>query len=120
MAAPIGVGNRGLYGVGAVVGCRVLGLPVGVREGATVGLCVGDSVGGGTVGARDTGAAVGIRLQLRISDALTLEPSNASDATYAGSLPSQHTNVSVDMPPKAYDPMDETFAGIRTLESFVP
>ena len=110
MAAPIGVGSRGLYGVGAAVGCRVVGLAVGDTEGAadgasvgvegaTVGASVGDSESGGFVGARVTGAAVGVRLQLRIADALTLEPSNASGATYAGSPPSQHSQPVVDCEP---------------------
>ena len=80
--------------------------------GTTLGVtgAVGDAVG----------AASAVELQLRMADALTDEPEKASDATNAGSPPSQHTNVSVDMPPKAYDPMDETLAGMRTLESFVP
>ena len=94
-----------MYGVGADVGCRAVGLAVGDTEGACVGLAVVGvlyTVGvtaGATVGATVGLAVVGVRLQLRISDALTLEPSNASGATYAGSPPSQHSQPVVDCEP---------------------
>ena len=89
---------------GASVGLAVDDLAVGepaAAEGSCVGPAVGDTLG--PAEGRSDGDSDGVRalLQLTMADALTLEPSNASGATYAGSPPSQHTNVRLDMPPKA-------------------
>ena len=84
----------------AFADAAVDGARVGLADvGLNVGLVVGDLVAGALVGTKDGETAT--LLQLTMADALMLEPSNASGATYAGSPPSQHTDVSVDMPPKA-------------------
>ena len=51
---------------------------------------------------------------------LTPELVNALESMLAGKLPSQHTNVSVDTPLNAPEPIVVTEAGILMLVSFVP
>ena len=55
-----------------------------------------------------------------MDDVLTPEPANAAELTVEGSPPSQHTNVSVGMPPKELSPRVATLAGILTLASLLP
>ena len=55
-----------------------------------------------------------------MDDVLTPESANAAELTVEGSPPSQHTNVSVGMPPKELSPRVATLAGILTLASLLP
>ena len=102
--------------VGAAVGAvgAVVGVLVGLIVGA-VGTIVGAAVG--AVGA-DVGLAVGHAV---IEAGVTPElPLNALASRLVGLLPSQHTNVSVDIDPNAFELIVVTEAGILTLVSFVP
>ena len=97
-----------------------------VEHTAAVGLVVGALVVGVVVGVLVVGTLVGFAVGLVTGEhvvmLLRLTPellSNAVESTLDGLLPSQHTNVSVDIDAKAYDPMVVTEAGMRTLVSLV-
>ena len=88
-----------------------------VEHTAAVGLVVGVLVVDALVG-----LAVGLVTGEHVVMLLRLTPellSNTVESTLDGLLPSQHTNVSVDIDAKAYDSMVVTEAGMRTLVSLV-